>query len=33
MRSFVCVPQEALRILGESINIARKGQLTLRPLK
>lgn len=24
-------PQEALRILGESINFARKGQLTLRP--
>jgi nitrite reductase (cytochrome c-552) len=26
-------PQEALRILGESINFARKGQLTLRPVK
>jgi nitrite reductase (cytochrome c-552) len=26
-------PQEALRILGESINFARKGQLALRPLK
>jgi nitrite reductase (cytochrome c-552) len=26
-------PQEALRILGESINFARKGQLTLRPAK
>ena len=24
-------PQEALRILGESINFSRKGQLTLRP--
>jgi nitrite reductase (cytochrome c-552) len=24
-------PQEALRILGESINFARQGQLTLRP--
>ena len=24
-------PQEALRILGESINFARKGQLALRP--
>jgi nitrite reductase (cytochrome c-552) len=26
-------PQEALRILGESINFARKGQLALRPAK
>ena len=26
-------PEEALRILGESINFARKGQLTLRPAK
>ena len=26
-------PQEALRILGESINFARQGQLELRPLK
>ena len=26
-------PEEALRILGESINFARKGQLALRPLK
>jgi nitrite reductase (cytochrome c-552) len=26
-------PQEALRILGESINFARKGQLSLRPAK
>jgi nitrate/TMAO reductase-like tetraheme cytochrome c subunit len=26
-------PQEALRILGESINFARKGQLALRPLQ
>ena len=26
-------PQEALRILGESINFARKGQLELRPSK
>ena len=26
-------PGEALRILGESINFARKGQLTLRPAK
>ena len=26
-------PEEALRILGESINFARKGQLELRPLK
>ncbi len=26
-------PQEALRILGESINFARKGQLALRPPK
>jgi nitrite reductase (cytochrome c-552) len=25
-------PQEALRILGESINFSRKGQVTLRPL-
>ena len=25
-------PQEALRILGESINFSRKGQLALRPL-
>jgi nitrite reductase (cytochrome c-552) len=26
-------PEEALRILGESINFARKGQLSLRPVK
>jgi nitrite reductase (cytochrome c-552) len=26
-------PQEALRVLGESINFARKGQLALRPPK
>jgi nitrite reductase (cytochrome c-552) len=26
-------PEEALRILGESINFARKGQLALRPTK
>jgi len=26
-------PQEALRILGESINFARKGHLTLRAAK
>ena len=26
-------PEEALRILGESINFARKGQLELRPKK
>ena len=26
-------PQEALRILGESINFARKGQPELRPAK
>jgi nitrite reductase (cytochrome c-552) len=26
-------PQEALRILGESINFSRKGQLALRPAK
>ena len=26
-------PEEALRILGESINFARKGQLVLRPAK
>jgi nitrite reductase (cytochrome c-552) len=25
-------PQEALRILGDSINVARQGQLALRPL-
>jgi nitrite reductase (cytochrome c-552) len=25
-------PQEALRILGESINFSRKGQIALRPL-
>jgi len=25
-------PQEALRVLGESINFARKGQLELRPV-
>jgi nitrite reductase (cytochrome c-552) len=25
-------PEEALRILGESINFSRKGQLVLRPL-
>ena len=26
-------PQEALRVLGESINFVRKGQLALRPMK
>jgi nitrite reductase (cytochrome c-552) len=26
-------PQEALRVLGESINFARKGQLALRPVR
>ena len=26
-------PQEALRVLGEAINFARKGQLALRPTK